>query len=628
MTLLGRLPRLSKERQYNAIAAILCLAAWALYNYRLDFWPLWWDEGISVYTAYLPLSNLLQTVVNEDVHPPGYYLILYGWIKLVGASPFSARILSAFAAILTISLLYKSGQILKNRPAGLLVALIGALSPFILYYAQEIRMYSLGILLTALSTYAFIRLVKGTSQPLPWWILYIASVSLGMHIQYAFIVIPAAQLSAAVIMRRQQAKQWLAAGALLAALFLPWLLYARSQLVTLQANRLDDQIELQAGREAWTAVQYLTMGYAQAGTWLETAATAVFLALALLGLWGLLKNNRVTAVFATLAILGAIFAALAVRYTPEEGLMRGMRLTFAAAPLLIILAGVGGGGLLARQRWLGGGAIALFVVSLAFNAAAVYREEINQQADYRPLIAEIRTLYRDNDGVLNAYTWQDGYFYSYAPNMSQAVAFERKEYAAVEVPAFVESLLTNHSRLWVVNHRADINDASYPFNLWLRQEATLVFDQWFGDTQLALFTRRLEPPPTEPGRTALANNILLEYAPVSTGVAAGGLLHLHFRWQRPPQEESGYQLFIHVGGVESAPIAQYDRPLFNDFAPPEAAAKWEHYAILIPIDTPPGDYQIYVGLYEPASGNRLEVASPVGCDDSDRICLGYVTIRP
>ena len=71
------------------------LLAFALRLLRLDFQPLWWDEGYSVYFASQDLVTLtLKTAA--DIHPPLYYYLLHLWIALFGPSDVAVRLLSVF----------------------------------------------------------------------------------------------------------------------------------------------------------------------------------------------------------------------------------------------------------------------------------------------------------------------------------------------------------------------------------------------------------------------------------------------------------------------------------------------------------------------------------------------------
>jgi 4-amino-4-deoxy-L-arabinose transferase-like glycosyltransferase len=115
---------------------------------------MWFDELISVAIVRLELLDAL--VLAASVDPPLYYLLLHFWVRL-GSDDVMIRFLSAAVGIATIPAIYVLGRRLTNASVGLVAALIFALAPLQLFYAQEARMYSLFVLLSTLSVWAYSR---------------------------------------------------------------------------------------------------------------------------------------------------------------------------------------------------------------------------------------------------------------------------------------------------------------------------------------------------------------------------------------------------------------------------------------------------------------------------------------
>ena len=115
---------------------------------------LWLDEAFSVWLGWKPLSELLAWVVKIDQHPPLYYTLLHFWIKIAGDNPDDVRMLSAILGTLTIPVMFLLGRRLMGTTVGLLAALILALSPFHVRFAQETRMYTLLMLNVSLALLA------------------------------------------------------------------------------------------------------------------------------------------------------------------------------------------------------------------------------------------------------------------------------------------------------------------------------------------------------------------------------------------------------------------------------------------------------------------------------------------
>ena len=110
--------------------------------WEIDTKGLWLDEAFSVWLGWQPLGEMLSWLVRIDQHPPLYYALLHFWIKLAGDNPDDVRMLSAILGTLTIPVMFLLGRRLMGTTVGLLAALILALSPFHVRFAQETRMYT------------------------------------------------------------------------------------------------------------------------------------------------------------------------------------------------------------------------------------------------------------------------------------------------------------------------------------------------------------------------------------------------------------------------------------------------------------------------------------------------------
>ena len=622
----GSTHRASKRGLHYSTGALLCLLASALFVHQLDLRPLWWDEGFSIYVARLAPLALLRTTA-ADVHPPVYFLLLSAWIKLIGAAPFSVRSLSVLTSVLGVATLYAAGRRLTGHAGALIAAALSIASPYCMYYARETRMYSLGILLAAISLYAFLRLIASPAASRWWWLLNVGSVALGLCTHYAFAVVPAAQIVTVVALRRAALRQWLRAGGAVAILVAPWIFFARSQLLALQSARLGGSSQLQLGWPALGAIQPLITGYSSLPT--VPVATGIFIACVLIGFVALHHRQRPLALALSLCIGGALALILLVRYTPGEAVARGTRLGFTALPGLCLLCAAGLQRLWRRERWVGMAAVAALSASLLPATLAPFTQPADLNEDYRPLVQQVQLLAKPNDAVLAPYVWQQGYFASYAPG---PLKFYRGAETPDNGPASAGAIFAAHQRLWVLNYRADVHALEVPLNAWLSQNTALAFERWFGNTQLALFVRAEPAPHNWPAQALLEQNISVEYSAPPASIRPGEVLYLNLRWQTDGRVKRLDRVFVHFGLAEAPPVAQSDHALADGFMPitewPLQHAAIDRHALLLPADLPAGQYLLLAGVYESQTNVRAQLLAPSGCASATTVCIGRVTVTP
>ncbi len=168
----------------------IMLLALGLRLYHLNAQSLWYDEGFSVYLSHKSPGEIVSQTA-ADIQPPLYYLMLHGWMKLFGDDEPAVRGLSVLFGVLTVPLIYGVARHLFRRHlAGLLAALLLAVSPLHIWYGQETRMYTLLVFLCLLSSYFLLLLASRSRQernPGVWgdlllWLAYtLTSVAATIH---------------------------------------------------------------------------------------------------------------------------------------------------------------------------------------------------------------------------------------------------------------------------------------------------------------------------------------------------------------------------------------------------------------------------------------------------------------
>jgi hypothetical protein len=156
----GPLPALANPARLRTAGILLGVGALtllaALVRHRALAAPFWIDEGLSVGIASHPLADI-PSVLRLDGSPPLYYLLLHGWIAVAGDSERSTHLLSTAFAIAAVPGAAWAVLPALGARAALAAAALAALAPFVGYYADEGRMYSLLFLLGTLAAGSFLR---------------------------------------------------------------------------------------------------------------------------------------------------------------------------------------------------------------------------------------------------------------------------------------------------------------------------------------------------------------------------------------------------------------------------------------------------------------------------------------
>ena len=206
------------------IILILILALGAFLRfYGLAHQPIWLDEALTIHVAKMDPAEMIDWL-KIDVHPPLFYFLLHGWMKLFGSGEAAVRALPALFGFLLLPALYWVGAALFGRRAGLLAALAAAVSVFHARFSQEVRMYTLLPLLGLLSLYFLYKAVL--ENKIRYWIGYglLMTATLYTHNYGAFIA--AAGVVFFIIIALGQKLNWvkfLIVNGLVGLAFLPWL---------------------------------------------------------------------------------------------------------------------------------------------------------------------------------------------------------------------------------------------------------------------------------------------------------------------------------------------------------------------------------------------------------------------
>jgi len=202
----GRLPRRG-EPDTSRSTAHLVLAGLILGGLALRLAVprgIWLDEAISIHQARLSLHDLFRNLYYGDRQPPLYHLTLWFTIRALGHSEFAVRLPSLIAGTLVIPVLYALGRELYDRRTGLIAAAFAAISPLLIWYSQEVRMYMFAALFGLLAVLTQLRAIRNGTM-LNWAAYILATAALLWSHYFGLLLIGVQQLVfVAVLVHRKR----------------------------------------------------------------------------------------------------------------------------------------------------------------------------------------------------------------------------------------------------------------------------------------------------------------------------------------------------------------------------------------------------------------------------------------
>ena len=166
------------KRTFFLVALALAALALGMGLVRLTRNDVWFDEAASLFFARQRGLDFFRVFLREDTHGPFYYGLLKVWTWAFGEGDWISRLPSVLCSGASVFTVAHLGARLFGRSVGLFAALLVALSPFHLYYAQEIRFYSFIAWMASLHVLCFVHLIdprrRTGSAPTPpsrwpWW---------------------------------------------------------------------------------------------------------------------------------------------------------------------------------------------------------------------------------------------------------------------------------------------------------------------------------------------------------------------------------------------------------------------------------------------------------------------------
>ena len=181
----------------TAVGALLRFAT-------LDSQSFWLDELVTVSLLHQSFGEMLGTVPESEATPYLYYVLAWPWSRIFGFGEIGLRSLSALVGTAMIPVVYGAGASLVSRRIGLIAAALVCVNPFLVWYAQEARSYSLLAFLAAGTLLFLARALQGGRVALVGWAV-LSSLAIATHYFAIFIVAAEALWLLALVRPRRSA---------------------------------------------------------------------------------------------------------------------------------------------------------------------------------------------------------------------------------------------------------------------------------------------------------------------------------------------------------------------------------------------------------------------------------------
>ncbi len=647
------------------LLALVTLVALGLRAYNLNGQSFWYDEGFSVFLAAMEPAKILSRTA-ADIQPPLYYLLLYGWIQLFGDGEAAVRGLSVLWGLLSVPLIYVLAlELFHSRLAGLLAALLLAVSPLHLWYGQEARMYTLLTFLCLLSNILLLLAMRAKrwAPAAGLWLAYtLVNVAAVYTHYFAFFVLAfqAAYLLLVVWSEGfrpwQMLLAWLASALATLLVYLPWL----PHLVTrygADASYLPGQLKL--------GEVLVDIGVAFAGGESVLEGTGILIAAAYVlilaaCLWALLgaaaragreapppsawrlPRAYYPLLFLLLYLMVPIALILAVSFdTPKFN----ARYAMISHPALLLLLAGGLGTLWQRRSGLiqnvgraatVGLVLIFLVVSALYADGNAYWDQAFARADFRGVAGYVQRHAAEDEAIIlssgHMYPVWDYYAQGTERHLLPDTAtLDTTQTLGYDIATDLNEWLTGRSGVWLVLWQNDVVDPNGYLTSMLGERAVEEpVDREFPQVELRHY--RLPPGTTFSGEPQIDHPASFNFGNrlQLLGYSQNGDREVTLYWKALQPLDEDYRVSVVLRDTQGQAWGTWDGRPGAYYHPTERWRPGEvvfgHYDLELLPGAPPGDYGLEVGVYTEDNLAGVNILDASGGAQGKRAMLGAVAL--
>lgn len=182
------------NKNHTLFFILIILAGIALRLWNIDKPEgMWNDEYLTWSIANLKFPQDFFKGVANNCHAPLHYFYLKGWMAIFRDSDISLRVSSLVPGVISIFTMYLCAKEYLVKKYGELCALsaafITAISGFLIYFSQEVRIYSLTFLISSLVLYYSLKVFNNPSNKNCWLLTLFSLLLIFEHtIGFVFVL--------------------------------------------------------------------------------------------------------------------------------------------------------------------------------------------------------------------------------------------------------------------------------------------------------------------------------------------------------------------------------------------------------------------------------------------------------
>lgn len=437
----------------NWVLVMITVIGMLLRLYNLGKKSLWLDEAVIFWVSQSDIREILSQNALLNSAPPLYVLLIH-IVSWLGQSEVVLRSFSWLSGTLAIPSIYILCRWLMSKPAALICAFIFAIAPIQVHYSQELREYSLAVLLAIWIVYFYLLFER--SRKLGGLIGFTVISSIGIFTQYG--------LSLLIL-------------AINVIFFLNWLTTNRKFRLVIHWAAAQAFLLLIVGAVYWLSLKdqlvqggfgsfYLSNGYWNTGAgWLgglpsfltkNTLQILDYLFPVWLPIWAILILLGVLSAFKTkcgtifigvfAASLFIVFLSSVLKYYPY---LAGRQILYLS-PLFYIVLAFGFEKISQfRRSWVWAGLLIVIFGYIGFRGTFQYLNDPGAE-ELRPIVSTLMELIEPNDQIYIYYSTEPAFQYYYRHPRNRIIQGIKSREDPLGYNEQLKPYLEQPNRIWLV----------------------------------------------------------------------------------------------------------------------------------------------------------------------------------